>query len=97
MFDITSVLAMFKGKDADNFKAVVGAYKDLYDELRIEIDKVRTENEAIKQQLVQVTGMEQRCLEQNVKANEMIRNLAEWIIFAEKRDQIKINMREVLK
>lgn len=102
--DLSPILALFKGKDAENFKAVVNAYKELYDELRkemvdikTEINQVRIENEALKQQLIKVTGMEERCLDQNVKANELIRNLAEWIIFVEKREQIKLNMREILK
>lgn len=102
--DFTPLLALFKGKDSENFKAVIEGMKLVNDEVRIQYDglkkemaEIRKENAELKEQLIAVTQMEERCLDQNVKANELIRNLCEWIIFEERRPQIKIAIRESLK
>lgn len=95
---------MFKGKDADNFKVVVEAYKNLFDELRKDIDILKKENKELKtmlqaslDQVNKVISMEERCLDQNVKNNEVIRNLAEWIIFTDRREEITKTMGRVLR
>src|SRR5882757_10013456 len=102
--DITPILSLFKGKDAENFKAVLQGMKLVNDEIRIQYDGVkkeivemRKENAELKLQLAEVAQMEERCLDQNVKANELIRNLCEWIIFEEKRPKIKITLSHILK
>jgi septal ring factor EnvC (AmiA/AmiB activator) len=102
--DISPILALFKGKDAENFKAVLQGMKLVNDEIRIQYDglkkemsEIRKENAALKDQLINVERMEERCLDQNVKANELIRNLCEWIIFEENRAQIKITLSHILK
>lgn len=104
MIDISPILKMFKGKDADNFKVVVEAYKNLFDELRKDIDILKKENKELKtmlqaslDQVNKVISMEERCLDQNVKNNEMIRNLVEWIIFTDRREEIAKTMGRVLR
>lgn len=104
MIDISAILKMFKGKDADNFRAVVQGYKELFEELRKDIETLRSENKELKgmlnnalSQVELVARMEERCLDQNVKNNEVIRNLAEWIIFTERRAEISETIGKLLK
>lgn len=104
MIDIKPILEMFKGKGAENFRAVVEAYVKLYEQQDKKIDKLENRLEEQDRQIADMRNMlklslelEEKCLQQNVRANEVNRNLAEWIIFSEKRDEIREAIGKLLK
>ncbi len=104
MVDLSPLFKLLKGKDADNFKAVIEAYVKLYEQQDKKIDKLEKQlteqieiNRDLRTLVQQVINMEERCLDQNVRNNEVIRNLAEWIIFTERREEIGKNIGKLLK
>lgn len=97
--DITPILALIKGKNSDNFKAVIEGMKMVNDEIRLQYDELKEgfaelkeENKVLKDQIKSVIELEEKCLKRNVEANELIKNLSEWIIFEERRPEIKRNI-----
>lgn len=104
MIDLKPILDMFKGRGADNFRAVVEAYVKLFEQQDKKIDKLEVRLEQQEKQINDLRDllkksieMEERCLQQNVRSNDLIRNLAEYIIFTENRDEVKESIGKLLK
>lgn len=95
--DITPLLALLKGKGTDNFKAVLEGMKMVNDEIRIQYNEIKDKNKELEKKVEEIVTLEAECLKRNVEANELIKNLCEWIIFEERRSEIKNNLKEILK
>lgn len=99
MIDLNPILSLIKGKGSENFKAVIDAMKLVNDEVRLQYEEIKKdflelkeENKVLKAQIEAVIKLEENCLQRNVEANDLIRNLCEWIIFEEKRTEVKRNI-----
>lgn len=90
--DLTPILALIKGKSADNFKAVIEGMKMLNDEMKSVYSEIKEKNKQMEKKIEELVKLEADCLQRNIEANELIRNLTEWIIFEEKRPEIKRNI-----
>lgn len=67
-----------------------------YNELKQDFAAVNEENRLLKNQIEAVIKLEEKCLQRNVDAYDLIRNLSEWIIFEEKRPDIKRNIQHLI-
>lgn len=102
--DFSPLLSLLKGKHSETEKFIIAGFKVLYEQQgkankqsAIDITKLKQQINNLEKKLSVVTRMEEDCLDQNVKSNELIRNLVEYIIFEERRVDIAKNISLLLK
>lgn len=94
---LRNVLPLFKGRDAKLIEVLFNQWEKITEKQEDRIEKLEATNRELLERMKKLEKLEEDCLQRNVDANDLVRNLVEFIIFDEGRPEKKRDLIMLLK